>query len=241
MLYNNDDVQWMINTCTETDSIKTLFSEYIEMNTTIVDYICITNCINDGSYESFDHYNSDVRDQFIRLFEEFFHYTKTIIYGFKVNASINQLISYAKKHVDKHGYCGYSMKEIEKLIIDGNVECQDTSFIAKECIVAKIINYTTGKCVYCRNIEGDIYIEAIDDILKPFAQDFNSDIEEISPTMNAKSYKLNWNAKSYSYFFGVQQVVETDTDFYFVFLNGKETIHFSKENYSYELESLVRI
>lgn len=74
-MYDNNDVQLMLDAVNNNTFCSTAFNKVLEDNLKVYksigyrDYRAINNCIEDGCYEAFDSYDSDVCERFIRCFE----------------------------------------------------------------------------------------------------------------------------------------------------------------------------
>ncbi len=65
-MYNNDDIQDMIEECNESNELK----EAILNNFSGADKRAMIDVLDDGYYDRFDRYDSDVCEQFIRAYEK---------------------------------------------------------------------------------------------------------------------------------------------------------------------------
>lgn len=175
-----------------------------------------------------------------------------VMYGFKIDASIDKIIAFAKHHKENLGYCGYSFKEITKKIQADNdtqngVECPFSGTYSKYSIVAKIINSISGEIVYCIYHGDNCYIESRNyDALLNAANFFHSSIQMISTEFIISDYKLlkkDSSIKSYiSGVIGVERrEASGDMEFRFKKLNGKSSVWFKESMYGYEKIKTIRI
>lgn len=177
---------------------------------------------------------------------------KSVMYGFKISASVEELVNYAKEHKEKIGYCGYSFKEITKMIEadrdpEKGIECPDTGIHSKYSIVAKILNNLYGISVYCLFHGNDCFIEAVDkEVLLYAANVFHSTVQKITTEYSVSNYKLIKKGTSFgSYFFGICNVerrkTEDKSEFCFVSLGGKKSVWFKESEYDYQKVNSVMI
>lgn len=75
-MYNNNDIQCILDYITEDNNRKQLF--FIVLPNT-KDGSDIKNIINSGYYEDFDKYDSDVCEQFLKCFEQLFDIDECIV------------------------------------------------------------------------------------------------------------------------------------------------------------------
>lgn len=67
-MYSNDDIQEMIDRILTDKLFAREFEKQLNQ-TNAMDKIAITAVLNEGYYETFDRYDSDVCEQFIEMYE----------------------------------------------------------------------------------------------------------------------------------------------------------------------------
>lgn len=69
-ILNNDQLQKMIQYLTEVDNRKDLFLFVASHKTNNSDLMAMKDVLDDGYYERFDRYDSDVAEQFITIYQQ---------------------------------------------------------------------------------------------------------------------------------------------------------------------------